>query len=75
MTVAGPTECEVCLEPDAVTTVTFETPENPPVPVRFCPECLRLVFGAMVDRYNSAVEAHNEAVRGIMRVLGLEVPW
>lgn len=69
-------ECEVCLEPDsAVSTVTFETPENPSTPVAFCPECLRLVFGAMVDRYNAAIDEHNEAVRGIMRVLGVEVPW
>jgi hypothetical protein len=68
-------ECEICLEPDsAKVIVTIQLPEVPPHPIAFCDECLCLVFTAMVGRYNMAVREHNEEVRGIMRVLGLEVP-
>jgi hypothetical protein len=68
-------ECEICLEPDsAMVIITIQLPEVPPNPIDLCDECLRLVFGAMMDRYKAAIEEHNVEVRGLMRVLGFEVP-
>lgn len=68
------TECEVCLEPDAKVTLTIQLPELPPHPIAFCDECLRLVFQAMVGRYNAAVDEHNETMRRFFRLLGAEMP-
>lgn len=62
-------ECEVCMTPtNVLTTVRFDDT----IDVKYCQECLKAVFAAMIERWNAAIAANNAAVAEFMRSIGLD---